>query len=78
MCRCMVLSRKKDYRWSGRCNLADWPVRASLRLLEEHEQRVEALRSALVEGEQSGDAGELNMDEIKRAARRAGPSPSNA
>ena len=27
---------------------------------------------------QSGDAGELSMDEIKRAARRAGPSPDNA
>ncbi|CAN5353463.1 hypothetical protein BH24PSE2_BH24PSE2_19990 [soil metagenome] len=43
---------------------------ASLRLLEEHEQKIGALRQALIDGESSGDAGELNMDDIKSKARR--------
>jgi len=41
-----------------------------LRLLEEHEQRINAVRQALIEGEKSGDAGELNMKDIKRKERR--------
>ncbi len=41
-----------------------------MRLLEEHEQKIEALRLALDEGEASGDAGKLNFDEIKRKARK--------
>ena len=54
-------------------------VRASLRLLEEHEQKVESLRQALIEGEASGDAGPLDFSEIKREARkRAGAAPENA
>ncbi|PID81132.1 type II toxin-antitoxin system ParD family antitoxin [bacterium DOLZORAL124_64_63] len=45
-------------------------IRAAMRLLEEHEQKIEALRLALDEGEASGDAGKLNFDEIKRKARK--------
>jgi antitoxin ParD1/3/4 len=51
-------------------------IRASLRLLEEHEQKINALRQALIDGEKSGDAGELDMDDIKRMARRRAKSAS--
>ena len=62
---------------AGRYSNATDVIRSGLRLLEEREQEVEALRRALIEGEESGVAGPLDIDEIKRQARRgAGLSSS--
>lgn len=64
---------------AGRYGTASEVIRAGLRLLEEHEARVEALRQALIDGEASGDAGELDFDAIRRKARaEAGLAPKRA
>lgn len=54
---------------SGRYANATDVIRSGLRLLEEREQKLEALRRALIEGEESGVAGPLDMEQIKREAR---------
>jgi antitoxin ParD1/3/4 len=50
----------------GRYGTASEVVRAGLRLLEEHEMRVEAMRAALVEGEESGPARPFDPDAFLR------------
>lgn len=63
----------------GRYGSASEVIRASLRLLEEREQKISALRQALIEGEKSGDAGELDMEAIRRKAKKkAGLIPKDA
>ena len=59
----------KDQINTGRYGSASELVRDALRLLEQRELKIEALRSALVEGEQSGSTGELDMSDIKGKAR---------
>jgi len=66
----MVSSRWTRTRESRDANAAD-VIRSGLRLLEEREARLDAVRRALIEGEGSGVAVPLDMDRIKREARRA-------
>lgn len=54
----------------GRYGSTSEVVRAGLRLLQEYEDRLAALREAIQEGIDSGPAGPLDMEEIKREARR--------
>ena len=57
----------------GRFNSTSDVVRAGLRLLEDQETRLEALRAALVAGEESGPATEFDFEAFiarKRRTRR--------
>lgn len=54
---------------AGRFKSASEVIRESLRLLEEREMKIEALRAALIAGEESGPAGPLDIEEIKKLGR---------
>lgn len=56
---------------TGRYSSASEIVREALRILEENEadKKLRALRQALIEGEQSGDAGILDMQAIIKEAK---------
>jgi antitoxin ParD1/3/4 len=56
---------------SGRYSSASDVVRAGLRLLEEQEAQLDALRAALIEGESSGAARRLDVEAFLRAKRSA-------
>jgi antitoxin ParD1/3/4 len=57
----------------GRYGSASEVVRAALRLLEEHEVRLEALRAALIEGEQSGPSEPFDFDRFVEEKRQSPP-----
>lgn len=56
---------------SGRYASASEVVRAGLRLLEEHETRLQTLRDALIAGENSGPAAALDFDALLAQKHRA-------
>lgn len=56
----------------GRYGSASDVVRAGLRLLEEHEMKVKALRAALIEGEDSGPAQPLDVEAFLREKHAGG------
>ena len=60
----------------GRYNSASDVVRAGLRLLEEQEAKLEALRSALIEGEQSGPSTPFDFDAFI-ARKRGSQTPAS-
>jgi antitoxin ParD1/3/4 len=60
----------------GRYSSPSEVVQAGLRLLEEREAKLEALRAALVEGEQSGPATAFDFDAFIERKRRSRATPT--
>tara|TARA_R110000782_G_scaffold49668_13_gene108072 strand:+ start:295 stop:549 length:255 start_codon:yes stop_codon:yes gene_type:complete len=55
---------------AGRYNNASEVVREGLRLVEEREAKLKALRAALIEGENSGSLGDLDTEMIKSKGKQ--------
>jgi antitoxin ParD1/3/4 len=61
---------------AGRYESKSEVIRAAMRLLEEREQKVIALRQALIEGEQSGEPVPYSMASILEEARQEAEASS--
>jgi len=61
-----IASQVETGRYGNRSEV----IRSALREMEEREQRIQALRQALIDGEESGPYAAFDVEEIIRSARQ--------